>query len=78
MRERHRTLDYRDRTHSELGPAAFAATTRNGVNVCPQAWYLQRCGAPRSRVATALLESGIQKHRHIGRKTDRLRTADMF
>jgi DNA polymerase III alpha subunit len=29
-----------------LFPRSFAAPTRTGVNVCPQAWYLARCDIP--------------------------------
>jgi hypothetical protein len=56
-----------------LGYATFATTTRNGVNVCPEAWYLQRIGAGRSAAGEQRLGAGTYAHRQIGRQTDRLR-----
>ena len=46
--------------------------TNNGVNVCPEAWYLQRRHARQSAPAAKRLEMGIRAHRQIGRSTDRV------
>jgi len=47
--------------------------TRNGVNVCPQAWYLQRGGGQRSPTGAKQLEDGRRAHQRLGANTDRLR-----
>jgi hypothetical protein len=39
---------------------------------CEQAWYLERRGAARTRVAEQRLRHGRQAHRRIGQATDRL------
>jgi hypothetical protein len=53
-----------------------AAMTRNGVNVCPQAWFLARCDIPVDEQARLRLEAGTREHRRIGRRTDLLRAAE--
>jgi hypothetical protein len=45
----------------------------NGVNICPEAWYLQRTGAERTATAERRLDAGVRAHQHIGRQTDHLR-----
>ena len=56
--------------------ASYAAMTRNGVNVCEEAWLLQRAGAVRGAEGGRRLEDGTLAHRRIGRQTDRVRRAD--
>ena len=46
---------------------------RNGANLCPEAWYLQRIGADRSAAGEHRLGAGTRAHQQIGRQTDRLR-----
>jgi hypothetical protein len=48
---------------SEIGSFVF----------CPEAWYLERAGATRSRAGAQRLQAGIDAHRQIGRRTDNLR-----
>jgi hypothetical protein len=44
---------------------------------CPEAWYLHRHEAARSVVAKERLATGVQAHRRIGARTDRVRRIDM-
>jgi hypothetical protein len=43
-----------------------------GVNLCPQAWHLQRRGTARTTAGTRSLEEGTFAHRQIGSRTDRV------
>jgi hypothetical protein len=70
---RHETLVYRDTTYGELDPGKQAAMTRNGVNVCPEAWHLQRRGTAQNVTGVRNLERGTFAHRRIGSRADRLR-----
>ena len=72
----HETLAYRDTTYGELDPGKQAAVTRNGVNVCPAAWNLQRCGAARNPASLLNLEHGVIAHRRIAAHATRVRTLD--
>jgi hypothetical protein len=58
--------------HAEFSQYDGACVSRNGVNVCPEAWYLQRTGVERSAAAERRLDAGVRAHQHIGRQTDRL------
>ena len=43
---------------------------------CPEAWYLQRHGASRTRLASERLQDRILAHQYIGRRTDRLQRGE--
>jgi hypothetical protein len=47
--------------------------TRNGVNVCPEAWHLQRRGVARNFGGALNLQQGSRAHRDIGSRVDRVR-----
>ena len=51
---------------SEIGSFVF----------CPEAWYLERAGAPRAPAGAQALRAGIAAHHQIGRKTDNLRALE--
>jgi hypothetical protein len=51
---------------------AVPPMTRNGVNVCPQAWHLQRRGTARSVAGARSVEHGIAAHHQIGTRADRV------
>ena len=51
---------------SEIGEFAY----------CRQAWFLGRCNIPLDEQARLRLEAGTRAHRHIGRRTDALRTTE--
>ncbi len=53
---------------SEIGEFAY----------CPQAWFLGRCNIPVDEQARLRLEAGTRAHRHIGRRTDLLRTTEQI
>src|SRR5215207_8674146 len=65
------------RTHEATIDQFLSASAIASYTFCPQAWSLQRRGTRRSPGATALLATGTRNHQHIGRRTDRLRAADM-
>jgi hypothetical protein len=70
---RRRGTAHRDPTYSELDPPKHAAMTRNGVNVCPEAWHLQRRGVARNFGGALNLQQGSRAHRDIGSRVDRVR-----
>jgi hypothetical protein len=48
--------------------------TRSGVNVCPEAWYLQRRHVRPTSETVERLDAGTLAHAAIGAGTDRLRS----
>ena len=47
--------------------------TRNGINVCGEAWYLRRRQVPHADFGERRLQKGAIAHRQIGVRTERLR-----
>jgi len=63
----------RARPSEPCPPATLSASEIGSFVFCPEAWYLQRRGAPRSAAAEERLDAGSRDHRRIGQRTDRLR-----
>jgi hypothetical protein len=59
-------------SYSEYRKLAKPTSLRTGVNICPEAWYLQRHGTARSAAAEGRLRDGLAAHERIGRQTDGL------
>jgi hypothetical protein len=56
----------------ELISAFRAKRRRTGVNVCPEAWYLQRFRHSPDADALQRLRDGMRRHQRIGRTTEQL------
>ena len=46
--------------------------SRNGVNVCPEAWFLERCGITQNTAGERRMDAGSRAHRQIGHDTERI------
>ena len=52
------------------------ARQSSGVNVCPEAWFLQRFGHMPDAAAQRCLEDGTRQHAGVARTTERIVDTD--